>query len=127
MESREYWENRDAEIAAKSEADAAYWQSEAGQMEALTRKLNSLDARDDEGRAAVLAEIQAIQDAQEAKFAAEWTREVTIARRVEWNKMVVSGKFGRGKRVDYAARRATEKAQGWTMDDLVKAIKLHNL
>ena len=127
IEDRRYWERRDAEIAAKAQADVASRRSEAGKLEALYRGLNSLDARDDAGRAKVLAEIQAIENAREERFATEWTREVTIARRAEWNALVKSGKFGRGKKVDYAAKRAAEKAQGWTMDSLVKAIKLHNL
>jgi hypothetical protein len=126
IEDRKYWEERDAEIAAKAQADVASRRSEAGKLEALYRTLNALDARDDAGRANVLAEIQAIENAREERFATEWTREITIARRAEWNALVKSGKFGRGK-VDMAAVRAAEKAQGWTMDSLVKAIKLHNL
>ena len=126
IEDRWYWERRDAEIAAKAQADVASRRSEAGKLEALYRGLNSLDARDDAGRAKVLAEIQAIENAREERFATEWTREITIARRAEWNKLVASGKFGRGK-VNMAAVRAAEKAQGWTLDGLKRAVKLHNL
>ncbi|MGI5872564.1 MAG: hypothetical protein ACOX8T_11080 [Bacillota bacterium] len=127
IEDRGYWERRDAEIAATAQADVAYSQSEAGRLEELQRKLNALDARDDAGRAAVFAEIQAIESAREERFTTEWTREVTIARRAEWNALVKSGKLGRGKKVDYAAKRAAEKAQGWTLDGLKRAIKLHGL
>lgn len=126
IEDRGYWERRDAEIAAKVQADVAYSQSEAGRLEELQRKLNALDARDDAGRAAVFVEIQAIENAREERFATEWTREITIARRAEWNALVKSGKFGRGK-VNMAAVRAAEKAQGWTLDGLKRAVKLHNL
>ena len=126
IEDRKYWEERDAEIAATAQADVASRRSEAGKLEALYRALNALDARDDAGRANVLAEIQAIENAREERFATEWTREITIARRAEWNALVKSGKFGRGA-VNMAAVRAAEKAQGWTLDGLKRAVKLHNL
>ncbi len=74
------------------------------------------------------AQIEAIRAEVEDAFAATWTREVTITRRAEWHAMVNSGKFGRvGGRTDYIAVRRQIDAQGWGIDDLRRAVKLHNL
>jgi flagella basal body P-ring formation protein FlgA len=63
----------------------------------------------------------------EAQFAAEWTREVTISRRAAWNALVKSGKLGRGGQVRVSDVRKQEIAQGWTVEDLKKAVALHSL
>lgn len=63
----------------------------------------------------------------DAAFAAEWTPEVTATRRAEWNARVQSGEFGviGSGRTDLRAVAAQEQAQGWTMEQLKRAIALH--
>ena len=73
------------------------------------------------------AQIEAIRAEIEDAFARTWTREVTITRRAEWNAMVNAGRFGRAGRTDYIAVQRQIDAQGWGIDDLRRAVKLHNL
>ncbi len=73
------------------------------------------------------AQIDAIKAEIDNAFAATWTREVTITRRAEWNAMVNAGKFGRVGRTDYIAVQRQIDAQGWGIDDLRRAVKMHNL
>lgn len=100
----------------------------------LVRRLERLDcaaAREagtyDAARCdAIRAQIRAMDDDAETKFADEWTCDVTIARRAEWNARVQAGEFG-DRKIDAAAVRAAESAQGWDLDGLRRAVKLHNL
>ena len=74
------------------------------------------------------AQIDAIKAEIDNAFGATWTREVTIARRAAWNAMVNAGKFGRvGGRTDYIALQRQIDSQGWGIDDLKRAVRLHNL
>lgn len=62
---------------------------------------------------------------EKSEFLAIWTPEVTAQRRAEWNARVSAGEFGK-KKVDANLIYAAEKAQGWKLSDLQKAVGLHN-
>ena len=57
-----------------------------------------------------------------AAFAAEWTAEVTTARRLAWNARVKSGEFKSMKDANLAQQK-----QGWNLIELKDAIKINNL
>lgn len=80
-------------------------------------------------QSSLYAEIDKIKTEIDAEFLGEWTLDITKTRREDWNNMVRSGKFGKigSGRVDFVKVRDQEKAQGWTLDELKKAIKLHGL
>ena len=139
-EDATYWQAREIVFKAEAEATRAHAATPQGRLEAAERKADSMRAAmidsgayTSEQVAAADAEAQVIrdeiEDAAKASFAAEWTREATSARRAAWNAMVKAGKFGRmgSGKVDWAAMRAQEQKQGWTMDGLKKAIKVHGL
>ncbi len=139
-EDPRYWEA--SEIVFKAEAEAAreFAQSPAGRLDAAWRNVEAMRATHTDSGAYTEAEIDAAQAAYdaikaeiegdaEARFAAEWTREVTVERRAAWNAMVKAGKFGRmgSGQVNWAAMRVQERAQGWTAESLKKAVKQHGL
>lgn len=77
----------------------------------------------DETRIAALeAAIAQIDAEADAVFAAEWTRDVTTTRRAAWNTFVRSGNLN-----GFADLARTERQQGWRLDDLKRAVKLHQL
>ena len=71
------------------------------------------------------AEYAAEADERATQFAAEWTLETTQARRVAWNTFARANMTPRGLPADLANNQI--KAQGWALDDLRHAVKLHNL
>ena len=73
----------------------------------------------------VVLEVQ-IKAEEAARFQIEWTREVTVTRRTEWNTMVKSGKFGK-TRVDWSLVRKQEQIQDWTTEQMKKAIQMWGL
>jgi len=79
-------------------------------------------------RRAYSAAEQAEREDDDAAFAAEWTAEVTAARRAAWNALVRSGALT-GRDGTVSARRLSdqERAQGWTVDDLKAAVQMHGL
>lgn len=131
IDSREYWDKREARFAAEDAAAAELAQSPVHKLNVLRRKLDSLyadrGAHTAEEIAAVEAQIATIEAGGQAQFAAEWTREVTVSRRAAWNALVKSGKLSKGGKVNMQAVRQAERAQGWTMDDLKRAVALHGL
>ena len=57
-----------------------------------------------------------------------WTVETTTSRRAAWNTLVKSGKLtGRDGKIHAQALRSAEVAQGWTVEDLKKAITYYGL
>lgn len=56
---------------------------------------------------------------------AAWTRDVTVARRAEWNAWVRANATAKG--VPVAAASAQQERQGWTVVDLRAAIARHGL
>lgn len=87
------------------------------------------DAAIDAIAAPILDAIDKIEATAQAATEAEWTREVTIARRERWNAAVKSGEFGVPGRdkIDYAAVDDFAAANGWNLDDLRAAIRRHEL
>lgn len=131
IDSREYWDRKEARFAAEDALRAELAQSPSRKLNALYRKLNSLQSDEGIGTPEDVAEVQAqiaqIEAEQDAAFWAEWTREITIERRAAWNALVRSGKLSRGGKVDMAAVRRAEQAQGWTMESLRRAVAKHGL
>lgn len=73
-------------------------------------------------------EINRLKAEVNAEFLSVWSIDVTQTRRKSWNDMVKDGKFSiDSKRVDFQAMHNQEKTQGWTLDELRGAVKLHNL
>lgn len=72
------------------------------------------------------AEIKAEED---AAFAAEWTLEVTTARRADWNAFVRSLMDRNGKIAgrDMTKIYTRQGKQGWGVEQIKKAVALHNL
>jgi len=73
------------------------------------------------------AEMVQIEAQEEAEFLADWPLDITKERRATWNNRVNAGEFTIDGRVDYRALGLAERKQGWTMKDLKKAIKHHNI
>lgn len=82
--------------------------------------LESLKVRLEAAKAARHAEYVAGLPARDTAFAAEWTEEVTRARRAAWNAEVAKLPKGHGPAKIIAKL-------GFRMDDLKKAVALHNL
>lgn len=130
MSTAAYWTARNAELAAATADDAAYATSYAGRLEAAQRRLNLVTgdaaAYTDADRAAALAALDALAAEADAQFAAEWTRAVTIARRVEWNAAVA--RIGREPKARQPRLiHEQQQRQGWSVESLRRAIALHQL
>ena len=54
-----------------------------------------------------------------------WTKEVTIARRIEWKAWVIAN--AKNGKVDGIAVSKKINQQGWNLEDLKSAILTHNL
>jgi len=135
LEGGEGYNPYEVEIDRRQAAkEAARAKSRAERRYELLREIESLDCSmaresgtyDPDRIAALRAEVEAIDTEREAEFAAEWTLEVTKARREEWNTRVLAGEFGSAPTC-YKAMRAAEHEQGWTSDDLRRAVKMHQL
>lgn len=126
-----------AEWEENQKAAKAYAATPQGRIDALRRRIErecgsvarewgdseAIDALERD----LLVQIKAIEAEMNAPFLAEWTPEVTQARREEWNGRVWAGEFGKvsGRKFDTRAVAAREKEQGWTLAQLKKAISLH--
>lgn len=133
--------NREMERrAAKSRAKAAaeHAATPQGRIDALHRRIRTecgSVAREwgdtekiDTLQASLYAEIHKIETEMEANFLATWTLDVTKARRETWNDFIRANFTGRKMTPDDMAKlHARENSQGWTLDDLKKAVKAHNL
>ena len=98
--------------------DEQYWRGMTPEAEA--KREAAAKAQAEQHKAEVAAYVSA--------FDAEWTREVTIARKEEWNRRVKSGEFnGRNGKIDMHKPNAAQDAQGWTYNNLVPAVKQHGL
>jgi len=87
------------------------------------------DAEIDAKATEIRAQIHTLEAERDAEFLLTWTPETTKTRRVEWNARVKAGEFGAtgSGRVDYEAIDRAYASQGWTLDQLKRAIKAHNL
>lgn len=83
----------------------------------------------DRKKAEYYDEIKKLEEEIEVKFASEWTREETQARRENWNGFIrtLINSNGRIDVKDQAKIYARVKDQGWGLNELKKAVKLHNL
>lgn len=128
-----------ADIEATQKQASARALTPEGQIEALCRRIEiecGSVAREwgnsDEINAlqtSLYAQINAIKAEMDAEFLKVWTLDETKSRRAEWNGRVKAGEFGTpgSKRVNFKAMNDQVSAQGWSLDDLRKAVKLHNL
>ena len=74
------------------------------------------------------AAISAIESEINAAFLAIWTPDETSRRRDEWNARVKAGEFNlHSGKVDARKAYQAMQIQGWTINDLKKAVKLNNL
>jgi hypothetical protein len=82
----------------------------------------------DEYRTEIAENIESAKRTETAVEAivAEWTLDVTVTRRAEWNAWVMSHKAEIAANRDNAIK-IQEAAQGWKMIDLVHAVQRHGL
>lgn len=79
-------------------------------------------------QSSLYAEINKIKAELDAEFLQTWTLEITRARRIEWNNFANTELKALGSGPAMMRRYAEkQKSQGWTMEDLKKAVKAHNL
>ena len=125
METAKFWNDRANELKSAIETDKAIAKTDAARMNALLAKLAA--ASDENGgteaqRSAIVAELDAMRPVD------EWTKEVTISRRMEWNTRVKSGEFNsKNGKVDMVKLASAERAQGWGMTELKAAVAKHGL
>lgn len=73
-------------------------------------------------------EIDKIKAEIDAEFLKIWTLDITKSRRIGWNEFVKAELIPLGKGPAMMRRlHERQKDQGWTLDDLKKAIKAQNL
>lgn len=126
---------RRVEMQAAAKEAARYAASTEGQAHAREVRINALIAmRVDSGLTAEQADELAALESQadqarktaEAAIWAEWTKDVTIARRAAWNAMAVAacGPTGKG---NAAIRAELERKAGHTAAALQRAIRHYGL
>ena len=102
--------------------------------EQIIEKGKKYDRMNNEGGEGFNPYWAAIRDGDEAvaekkhseiDFAKEWTKEETQQRRESWNAFVRSITNSQGQITDPAKMHKQAKEQGWGVDDLRKAVKLH--
>jgi len=87
----------------------------------IARESGTYDAQ----RVAVLKqELADFDSTAELEFCAEWTADVTAARRAEWNEWVKRTSNGTG-RIDSPVLMRKQGQQGWTIDQLKKAVAMY--
>lgn len=133
-----YWaemERREMEEAQKRAAEPKTKKQQIDALHEKIRKECGSIAREwneeevDRKKAAYYAEIKKLEAEIEAEFVAEWTLEETQARRESWNgfiRTLINSK-GQIDGKDQPKIYARAKEQGWGLDELKKAVKLHNL
>lgn len=122
MSTAAYWSQRDAQMDYEIAASDEYAQSCEGRLEAAQRRFNLVCADSmrytDADVNAALAALDALKAEEIETFAAIWTAEVTAARRAEWNAFIAT----KPKMPEVGKR---EWAQGWTLNDLKRAVTLY--
>ncbi len=123
----EWFAGRKATMRAEIASDREYAQSPAGRLEWAHKQIAFARYEPTLADATKLSRAEAIIAEHSAREQA-WTREITIARRAEWNARVKSGEFNArpGKPTSVLAATA-ERAQGWTMAELRAAVAKHAL
>ena len=130
IDTLQYWQERDARLAAEQAMAAEVAGTPTARVAHLQRRLAAMHAdrlaHTDEAILAVQAEYDAlrveIMAADAAEFAARWSREITVARRAEWRATLT-----RLDKPTPLAVRQQERRQGWTVDELKRAVALHSL
>lgn len=135
----QYWANKDRWMRAEIAEDAAYAQTaDAIQaqlflLEGFTVRENMEPQRWATEHAALTAKLDAAREREAAAHAAAqaaadalWTPELTAERKEAWNAMIRSGKCNlpNGEISPVKVAQA-ERAQGWTMADLKRAVVRH--
>ena len=135
ISTKEYWDRHSREVQADVAEMREHARTPWGRLERLERRVRRLQAEHtDSGRYsdAEIAQAQAEADAlraeiaetEEQAFRVEWTREVTAERRATWNALVKSGKLTKSGKVWMPALREQEVRQGWTLEQLKRAVAL---
>jgi len=133
-----YWSELEHREMEESQKRAAMQKTKKEQIEVLhdkirvecgsvSREWGSEEA--DKKQTAYYVEIKNLESEIEIEFAEEWTLEVTQGRRISWNDFVRSIMNSKGqidiKNQGLMYQKASE--QGWGLEQLKKAVKLHNL
>lgn len=126
--------------AAKEEAKRAaeHAATPQGRLDALYRRVErecGSVAREwgnneeiDALQSSLYAEIDKIKAEMESEFLMAWTLDITKARREEWNNFVKAEIIPiNGTPKAHKALYQRQQDQGWTMNDLKKAVALHGL
>ena len=90
----------------------------------LARECGTYDA---DKIAALKSELAAMDKANADAFAAEWTREVTIARRSEWNAEADKMVAKHGRNVPGAEVRKLTERLGYGMREILAAKEIHGI
>ena len=125
IEHKNFWSQRTADMNAADASDAEYAASYTGRLEAAQRQLN-IAATDDQ-RAAALAALDVLAAEADAAFAATWTVATTQQRRAEWRATIARIQQQASKTQQPGLVYAAQAQQGWTVEDLRRAVALHNL
>jgi len=133
-----YWAEMERREMAEAQKRAAEPKTKKQQIEEFHRKIEKecgSIAREwneeevDRKKAAYYDEIKKLIKEIDDEFAAEWTLEETQTRRGGWNgfiRTLINSK-GQIDGKDQPKIYARAKEQGWGLDELKKAVKLHNL
>ena len=90
----------------------------------LARECGTYDA---DKIAALKSELAAVDKAENDAFAAEWTREVTIARRAEWNAEADKLVAKHGRNVPGVEVRKLTERLGYGMREILAAKEIHGI
>lgn len=123
------------ELRAQAKAHA---ETPQGRMDALYRRIElecGSVAREwgnaeeiDALQSSLYAEIDKIKAEIDAEFLKTWTLETTKSRRIEWNDFVKAEIIPiNGTPKAHKVLYQRQQDQGWTIEDLKKAIALHNI
>ena len=126
---------REARIRKEMEIEAARPKTISEQIDSIRHKISVRDCSiarecgtfDQAEIDALREEIKKLEGQEEAEFLADWTLDTTKERREGWNTMIKG--FGSGKisQVNIQKIYAVQGKQGWTLADLKRAVKIHNL
>ena len=90
----------------------------------IARESGSYDA---DRISALRSQIEGIEAKQDAAFLDIWTLEITKSRRIEWNTFASAAMANHSRKELPAVITKKQRELGWGMDDLRKAVKIHNL
>ena len=132
-----YWSELERREMEENQKRAALPKTKKEQISALHDKIRvecGSVAREwggvevDKKQAAYYSEIKKLEAEIDAEFAAVWTPDETMARRIVWNDFVRANLADSPMTPDkYRMVHNKTTELGWGLDDLKSAIKLHNL